>query len=74
MKSKENIRRVLKLAGAIVAFRYRRAARRDEDNNLPFTAAMEWRKAAELSSWISLVANSYWREWERIMHLPRRLG
>jgi hypothetical protein len=74
MKGQVNMRRVLKLAGPILALRYRRAAQRDENNGLPFTAAMEWRRAAELSSWITLLANRYWREWERIMHLPRRLA
>lgn len=66
--------RVLKLGGPILALRYRRAAQRDEGNGLTFTAAMEWRKAAELSSCITLLANRYWREWERVMHMPRRLA
>lgn len=74
VKAKANMRRVLKLGGPILALRYRRAAQRDENNGLPFTAAMEWRKAAELSSWITLLSNRYWREWERVMHLPRRLA
>jgi hypothetical protein len=74
MKGHVNMRRVLKLAGPILALRYSRAAQRDEDNGFTFTAAMEWRQAAELSSWITLLANHYWLEWERIMHLPRRLA
>ena len=65
---------VLRVGGPILALRYRRAALRDENNGLPFTAAMEWRKAAELSSWITLLADRYWREWERIMNLPRCLA
>jgi hypothetical protein len=74
MKDPVNIRHVIKLAGPLLALRYRRAAQRDENNGFPFAAAMEWREAAELSSWITPLANGYWREWERIMHLPRRLS
>jgi hypothetical protein len=74
MKGQLKVRRVLQLAGPFLALRYRQAAQRDENNGFPLTAAMEWRKAAELSSWITLLANHYWREWERIMHLPRRLA
>lgn len=59
-------------AGPILALRYCRAARLDEDNGFPFTAAMEWRRAAELASWIAPLANRYWREWERIMHVSHR--
>lgn len=73
MKGQVNMWRVL-IASLFLALRYRRAAQRDEKNGLPFTAAMEWRKAAELSSWITLLSNYCWREWERIMHLPRRLA
>ena len=62
------------ITGPFLALRYNRAARRDENNGAPFTAAMEWRKAAELSSWNSLLADRYWREWERIMRLPRHLA
>jgi hypothetical protein len=74
MKGQVNMRRVSNLAGPLLALRYRRAAQRDENNGFPFTAAMEWRKAAELSSWITLLANRYWREWERIMQLSRCLA
>jgi hypothetical protein len=74
MKGQVNSWRVLMILGPLMALGYRRAAQRDENNGLPFTAAMEWRKAAELSSWITLLSNRYWREWERIMHLPRRLA
>ena len=68
------VQRVLRLVGPLLAFRYCRAAKQDEDNGLPFTAAMEWRQAAELSSWVTSLANSYWREWERIMQMSRSLA
>ena len=68
------MRHISKLAGPILALRYSRAAQRDENNGFTFTAAMEWREAAEWSSCITLLANRYWREWERVMHLPRRLA
>lgn len=74
MKGQANTRRVLKLGGPILALRYLRAANRDENSGFAFSAAMEWRKAAELSSSIPLLADRYWREWERVMHLPRRLA
>src|ERR1700756_178385 len=51
-----------------------RAAVRDEKNALPFTSAMEWRKAAELFSISPQVSDRCWQEWERIMHLPRRFA
>jgi 2-haloacid dehalogenase len=66
--------RVLILAGPILALPCRRAALRDENNGFPFTAAMQWRKAAEMSSWIAPLAIRYWREWERIMQVPRGLA
>lgn len=47
-------------------------ARRDERNGFPFSAAMEWREAAGLCAPIALLADFCWREWERIMHLPRQ--
>jgi hypothetical protein len=56
------------------ACRYCQAAKRDERNQFPFTAAMEWRKAAELAESLPLLADICWREWERIMQLPRRLA
>jgi hypothetical protein len=74
MKRQFNLRWVSRVAGPVLAFRYSRAAQRDENNGFPLTAAMEWRIAAELSSSIALLANHYWREWERIVHLPRRLA
>ena len=74
MKNRIYVRSALRLAGLILALRYRRAAQRDENNGFSFTAAMEWRRAAELSSWITPLANRYGREWERITHLSRRLA
>lgn len=56
------------------AFQYGRAAERDERNGLPYTAAMQWRKAAELFPPETLAAEYFWRQWERVMHLPRRLA
>jgi hypothetical protein len=57
-----------------VAMRYCLAAQRDESNGFPLTAAMEWRKAAELLAPMALIADRCWREWERIMRLPRHLA
>jgi hypothetical protein len=64
----------LKIADPVLAVRLGLAAQRDEENGCPFTAAMEWRKAAELLTFIPGVANFCWQEWERIMNLPRRLA
>jgi hypothetical protein len=63
--------------GSIVlsrAFQYLCAAHRDERNGFPYTAAMEWRDAAELLSPITLAAEYCWRQWERIMQLPREMA
>jgi hypothetical protein len=57
-----------------IAVRYCLAAERDEKNGFPLTAAMEWRKAAELLTLVPLAADRCWRKWERIMRLPRRLA
>jgi hypothetical protein len=51
-----------------------RAALRDEHNGFPYTAAMEWRAAAELFESGSFSAEYCWSQWERIMHLPRQLA
>jgi hypothetical protein len=56
------------------AFRYARAAQRDERNGFPYTAAMTWRYAGELSAPNTPAAEYCWEQWERIMHLPRRLA
>jgi hypothetical protein len=61
-------------AGLKLGVGYWRAAERDEKNGFPFTAAMEWRKAAELFSPIPHVSDRCWQEWERIMHLPRHFA
>jgi len=60
--------------GVQVGVAYRHAAARDEKNGFPFTAAVEWQKAAELLSPIPQVSDRCWQEWERIMHLPRRFA
>jgi hypothetical protein len=83
MKNRKHERLVLaKIGGwwmraAIVlakALHYGRAAQRDERNGFPYTAAMEWRHAAELFESGSLAADYCWGQWERIMHLPRQLA
>ncbi len=56
------------------ALHYGCAATRDERNGFPYAAAMEWRKAAELFGFDTSAAEYCWRQWERIMHLPRRLA
>jgi hypothetical protein len=53
---------------------YHKLARREEKQGHPFTAAIEWRKAAELFLEDESLAERCWREWERIMKLPRRLA
>jgi hypothetical protein len=56
------------------AVHYSCAAERDERNGFPYTAAMEWRKAAELFAPNTRPAQYFWRQWERIMQLPRQLA
>jgi hypothetical protein len=56
------------------ALAYCRAAERDEENGYRLTAAMQWRKAALLLAPVPAAAVECWRQWERIMHLPRRLA
>ncbi len=56
----------------VVAAAYCRAAVRDERCGFPCTAAMEWRNAAELFAPEGKLSDRCWREWERIMRLPRR--
>jgi hypothetical protein len=71
----EKVRRLLALAGtAPLALRYCLAAQRDEQNGFPFTAAMEWQKAADLFVPIGPFADLCWREWERIVRLPRQMA
>jgi len=61
-------------AGLTHAMKYCRAAQSEEKNGFAFTAAVEWQKAAELLSPIPFLADRCWHQWERIMHLPRRLA
>jgi hypothetical protein len=56
------------------AFHHRRTALRDERNGFPYSAALEWRRAAELLAPNTLGSEYCWRRWERIMHLPRRFA
>jgi hypothetical protein len=56
------------------ALHYVRDARRDERIGFPYTAAIEWRHAAELFIPGNLAADYCWGQWERIMHLPRQLA
>ena len=56
------------------AFHCSGAAQREERNGFPYTAAMKWRKAAELFAPSTRAAEYCWREWERIMGLPRQLA
>ncbi len=53
---------------------YCRAAEEDERNGFPFTAAMEWQRAAVCFGSRSPVSDRCWREWERIMQIPRALA
>lgn len=62
------------VAASARAFQYCWAAHRDECNGFPYTAALEWREAATLFASNSFFADRCWREWERIMQLPRRLA
>jgi hypothetical protein len=56
------------------AVHYVCAAQRDEQNRFPYTAALEWRKAAELLGCETPAAEYCWRQWERIVQLPRWLA
>lgn len=60
--------------GPAVAMVYCVRAMRDEMSGYRFTAAVEWRKAAELLATIPPVADHCWKQWERIINLPRRLA
>ncbi len=69
------VRRLVAItSGLAVGFAYCRAAHRDEERGYPFTAALEWRRAAELFTSFTPLCSHCWQEWERIMHLPRRLA
>ena len=62
------------LAVFVKAFHYACTAEEDERNRFPYTAAMEWSHAAELFGTTTPAADYCWRQWERIMQLPRRLA
>jgi hypothetical protein len=49
-------------------------AQREERNGFKYTAAMKWRSAAELFAPDTRVVEYCWREWARIMQLPRRMA
>src|SRR5450755_36420 len=83
MKCRHNQRLVIAAVGAkwfsmTAAFakvvHYARAAQKDERNGFRYTAAMEWQFAAGLFASNTLAAEYCWQQWERIMHLPRRLA
>ena len=61
-------------AGLAKALYYGCAAHRDENAGFLYTAAIEWRHAAEVFDPNTLPAEYCWRQWERIMQLPRRLA
>jgi len=65
---------VSNIAVVAKAVHYVRAAQIDERNSFCYTAAMEWQFAAGLFASNTLAAEYCWRQWERIMHLPRRLA
>ncbi len=65
---------VVVASGMAIGLRYCRLAQRDEQNGFPYTAAFEWRKAAELLRPFDGLAGRCWQEWERIMEMPRRLA
>jgi hypothetical protein len=56
------------------AFHCSRAAQKEELNGFKYTAAMKWRNAAELFAPDTRAVEYCWRQWERIMQLPRRLA
>jgi hypothetical protein len=62
------------ISGPMIGIAYCHAAQRDERDGYANTAALEWRRAAELMAPISPAADRCWLQWERIMHLPRRLA
>jgi hypothetical protein len=56
------------------AFHYACTAHHDERGGFSYTAAIEWRNAAESFAPYTLAAEYCWRQWERIMHLPRQFS
>jgi hypothetical protein len=74
-RTDRNLQQLMIVAfSSAIAMRYSLTAQRDEKNGFPFTAAMGWRKAAELLAPITPMSDRCWREWERIMRLPRHLA
>jgi len=65
---------VIRLSRFAAATEYHRIARRTEADGYPYTAAMQWRKAAALFGSEDWLTEPCWQEWERIMHLPRKLS
>jgi hypothetical protein len=59
---------------AVAAIAYCSEAQRDESSGYGFTAAMKWRRAAQLIAFIPFASDLCWQQWERIMRLPRRLA
>ena len=74
LKARHLSRLVVVAFHSALAMRYCLAAQRDEMSGFPLTAAVEWRKAAELLGPITLMSDRCWLEWERIMRLPRNLA
>jgi hypothetical protein len=62
------------ISGLMIGIAYCHAAQRDERDGYTITAALEWRRAAELMAPVPTAADRCWLQWERIMHLPRRLA
>ena len=62
------------VAAVAKAVHYVRAAQKDARNGFRYTAAMEWQLAAGLFASNTLATEYCWRQWERIMRLPRRLA
>ena len=54
--------------------RYACSALQDEHRGFRYTAATQWRHAADLFGLNTLAAEYCWRQWERIMHLPRKFA
>jgi len=62
------------ISAPLAGVAYCRAAQRDERAGYRITAAVEWRKAAELMQAMPAASDRCWRQWERIMGLPRGLA
>jgi hypothetical protein len=56
------------------ALAYCASAEQDERAGFVMTAAFEWRRAAESFAWDTDSADRCWRNWERLMGLPRGLA